>query len=156
MPAAFPDCDVAVTSQSCDWVCTLYEMVCTRHVLVCSSYVRQNIIHSLGRDLCYHPCYCPDLQVVAVHLAIACLHHAAFLETCLYNFSTFSLHTNMYSVRTQYLLNTYQVHTSMYSVHTQYILSTGLCPLHSDAAVLLLSLLVLPSTNSVHTWFAML
>ncbi len=56
--------------------------------------------------------------------------------------------TSSNKVHTQYLLSTYWVHTSMYSVRTQYLLSTGLCPLHSDITVLLLSLLL--STNSVH------
>jgi hypothetical protein len=27
-----------------------------------------------------NPCHCPDLQVAAVYLTPACLHHAAFLE----------------------------------------------------------------------------
>jgi hypothetical protein len=39
----------------------------------------------------------------------------------------------------------------MHSVRTPYVLSTGLYPLRSDVAVLLLGLL--PGTNSVHTWY---
>jgi hypothetical protein len=50
-----------------------------------------------------------------------------------------------------YILSIYLVYSSVYWVHTQYILSTGLCQLRSDVAVLLLGLL--PSTNSVHTWY---
>jgi hypothetical protein len=52
--------------------------------LIASSMVASSclskIIHPPGKNLCYHPCQCPDLQVVAVHLAPACLHHTAHLK----------------------------------------------------------------------------
>ncbi len=78
--------------------------VCT-HMYIC---------YPPGRD---HPCHCPDLQVVVVYLAPACLHHAAFLEIL-------QVHTtdilSMYSVQTEYVLSTYWYVLSMYSVWTQY------------------------------------